>query len=318
MLENLAKNIVGPSYASFEGALVDLQTALDAYRLDDSEGNVIALRDAFGQAYIAWQSCSPHEFGPAANLGFRLTVNTFPCDTARVHVLLSSESYDLKLATNAAAKGFPALDFILYKLNDARWAEPSVQAFIQANIDLIHDDLHAIQSEWNETYRDEFETNLGSDVGSALGTLVNAVNQDFELLKNANVGIPLGKKTLGETQAEKVEALYSGQSIPLLIFRLQAIKNVFEGGVGLGIDDQLDALGASYGEESLSKAITLGFDDAIEAAQLIDGSLHDAILDSPSDVENLHSKLQHLVVLLKTDMPSQLGVQITYQDNDGD
>jgi hypothetical protein len=25
-----------------------------------------------------------------------------------------------------------------------------------------------------------------------------------------------------------------------------------------------------------------------------------------------------LVVLLKVDMPSQLGVQITYQDNDGD
>jgi len=41
-------------------------------------------------------------------------------------------------------------------------------------------------------------------------------------------------------------------------------------------------------------------------------------LTNPSVVDAAYVELQKQVVLFKTDMPSSLGVLITYQDNDGD
>lgn len=318
MFQNMATNVILPSYASFAEKLSSFQGAFDAFKSTSSEANLAALRSAFDQVYLSWQQCAPYEFGPAASVGLRLTVNTFPADTNRVHTLLGMDDYDLAMSSNSAAKGLPALDFVLFQLNPDRLSEAMTQDFIQQNIVMMSGALTSVEEEWKQSYQDEFQTSLGSDVGSSLGSFVNAVNQDFELLKNANVGIPLGKKTLGIIQPEKVEALFSAQSLPLLIQHLQSLKIAFNGNTGLGLDDHLDALDATYGTRSLSDAIQMGFDDAIASAEAIEGDLFEAIAQSPSQVEDLHSKLQNLVVLLKTDMPSQLGVQITYQDNDGD
>ncbi|NQV52802.1 MAG: imelysin family protein [Flavobacteriales bacterium] len=318
MFQNLASNVILPAYNSFAEKLTSFQLAFDAYKGEASASNLEVLRSAFDQAYLSWQQCAPYEFGPAANVGLRLTINTFPADTDRVHTLVGMEDYDLALSTNSAAKGLPALDFVLYQLNPDRLGDALVQEFIQRNLTLMSLALTSVEADWKDAYQDEFQTNLGSDVGSSLGSFVNAINQDFEVLKNANVGIPLGKKTLGVIQPEKVEALFSAQSIPLLIQHLESLKAAFNGNTGLGLDDHLDALDATYGTQSLSDAIQMGFDVAIASAEAIDGKLFDAIEQTPSQVEDLHTKLQSLVVLLKTDMPSQLGVQITYQDNDGD
>jgi len=147
---------------------------------------------------------------------------------------------------------------------------------------------------------------------------VNELNFDFELIKNAKVAIPLGLKTLGVAQPEMVEAVYSDASKDLLIQNLKGIKDLFTGADGLGIDDYLNSLGARYGSENLSDAIIARFESCEDKANALGSSLKSEIEINPSEVESLHTELQNLVVLLKTDMPSQLGVQITYQDNDGD
>ena len=42
------------------------------------------------------------------------------------------------------------------------------------------------------------------------------------------------------------------------------------------------------------------------------------IINNQTQVEAAYAELQKLIVLFKVDMPSRLGVLITYQDNDGD
>ncbi|MEM9022133.1 MAG: hypothetical protein AAGB22_00230, partial [Bacteroidota bacterium] len=46
--------------------------------------------------------------------------------------------------------------------------------------------------------------------------------------------------------------------------------------------------------------------------------LSGTIESSQGTVEQVYQEMQQLVVLFKVDMPSQLGILITYQDNDGD
>ena len=44
----------------------------------------------------------------------------------------------------------------------------------------------------------------------------------------------------------------------------------------------------------------------------------DAIQSKNSELNETYSEIQKLIVYWKVDMPSRLGVLITYQDNDGD
>lgn len=318
MLRNIAEGVIVPAYEIFNSSLNDLRDALEAYQNDPTTAHADQVKVSLDDAYLAWQGCAPFEIGPAADEGLKLLVNTFPVDTTRVVELIEQEDYDLTSAQNSLAKGLPAMDFVCNEFPEYRFVGANVQSFLMDNVVLLEDASAEVLNAWQQTYTDEFSINDGSDVGSSLGMLVNALNQDFELIKNAKVGIPLGKKTLGVAQPEKVEALFAEISVELIKANVLSIQAAINGAEGQGIDDLLDALDARYEDQVLSEAIDQGFDAIIQAANEIQGPLDEAIETSPQSVEVLYTAMQNQVVLLKTDMPSQLGVQITYQDNDGD
>jgi predicted lipoprotein len=174
-----------------------------------------------------------------------------------------------------------------------------------------------------QSYTATFQKSEGTAVGSAVGNLVNQLNSDIDMTKRAKVGIPSGRFTAGTAQPTKVEAYYSGLSLPLLKSSLQAEKAMFlgqntAGANGLGLDDYLDHVGAKYNNEALSAAISRKFDEAIAATDAVQGPLSQAVTTQPQAVGAVYQKLQELIVLTKTDMPAALGVSITYTDNDGD
>ena len=61
--------------------------------------------------------------GPAEDLAIRSNLNTYPTDAAKVNQAISSGQWDLDLLSFRDAKGFPAVDFLLFQ-NDlnATWA----------------------------------------------------------------------------------------------------------------------------------------------------------------------------------------------------
>ena len=319
MLTNLADNVIMPAYTQLADDANTLKSAIDALQADPSNTQRDVAREAFVTLQLQWQRCAPFEFGPAADENLRRMANTFPTDTAQIERNIREGKTDLSTASNTDAKGLPALDYLLFgpRSQEGDWSADRLEQ-LSVNIDLLVEEFTTVNDAWQNSYRDEFVKNLGNDVGSALGQLVNELNYEFELVKNARVGIPLGKKSLGVPQEEKVEAYYAERSLDCINAALTAQQNTFKGGEGLGLDDYLDHLDARYGEGMLSAAIVEQFDECLGNTNAIASTLPDAILNSSGQVEELHTSLQNLVVLLKTDMPSQLGVQITYQDNDGD
>lgn len=334
MLSNTGNSVILPAYADLVISVDSLEIYASAFNTNPDLVSLGSVQQSWLTAAKNWMHCSAFEFGPASTVLLRQTVNTFPCDTVQVNSNISSGTYDLSAVSNLDAIGFPALDFLLFRGTDALVvAEFSTtpNALNRKNylLDVISDmksKINQVNTNWlasGGNYISTFENSTGTDVGSSIGFLVNQLNFDYEILKNARIGIPLGKQTLNIPLPEKCEAVYSGYSLELAVEHVRAVENIFCGktkaGVdGSGLDDYLDYLGATTSGNNLTLTIKNKFVEIITALQNVTGPLSDAVVTNPAQVEIVYTKILEGLILLKTDMPSALGVLITYQDNDGD
>lgn len=337
MLENYGKNIIIPNYQTLKGSVNQLADAAgDFTDAPDTQG-LQQLQEAWYSVAIDWQHCSTFEFGPASDVLLRASMNTFPTDDEQIEDNIASGSYNLETAGNIDAIGLPALDYLIHgtETNNEAIVSQFVDDHNAANrkqylTDLVAQmqaNVNTVAEAWDAEGGNYIETFIqadGTDVGSSLGQLVNQINFDFEIIKNAKIGIPLGAKTLGSPLPENVEAYYGGQSLDLAEVHIQAIDNIFhgrdrQGNDSTGIDNNLDFLDAQHSSgEPLTEAIADQFSACLSAVEDIPGPLSDAVENNATPVEQAHNELKKQVVLLKTDMPSALSVLITYQDNDGD
>src|SRR6187402_90045 len=114
MLTNIATNIIVPAYTSYQAATVSLDAAITTFNTTPNATNLTAVQTAFQTAYKQWQSASEFEFGPAETAQLRVNTNTYPADVTQINSNVSSGTYNPVLLANLAAKGLPALDYLLF------------------------------------------------------------------------------------------------------------------------------------------------------------------------------------------------------------
>ncbi|MCB0397819.1 MAG: imelysin family protein [Flavobacteriales bacterium] len=335
MLANMGNQVIVPAYADWLDATNTLDSLVIDFTGAPDSSRLIALRQAFKDVYVSWQYVSPFEFGPAEQVLLRTNINTFPTDTTQISANISAGTYDLSATANLDAKGFPALDFLLFgtgktvqEMISLYTTDPQAANRITYLKDLsmeIHTLASQVYDQWTGSgnYLNTFTSNDGTSVGSSTGLLVNQLNYDFEILKNYEIGIPSGKMSLGTPLPEKVQGYYSGFSMDLAQAHLSAFESIYlgkgnAGTNGLGLDDYLTLLKANYNGSMLSDAIQAQINKARTALAAIPDPLSDAVVNQSATVDAAYTELQKLLVLFKTDMPSALGILITYQDNDGD
>ncbi|MGQ0829525.1 MAG: imelysin family protein [Bacteroidota bacterium] len=332
MLSNIGDHIIVPAYADFKITVDSFQLSCNRFISSPTLVNLTELQTKYTEAYKNYQRISAFEFGPAENELIRYNFNTFPCNTIEINNKIASGNMALSAASDLDAKGFPAIDFLLYGSDQnnttvlARFTTDAnasnAKNYLAALINELKYKTDIVNTSWN-TYVSTFKNNTGSDVGGSIGMLVNQLNYDLEILKNAKVGIPLGKKTLGTPLPSKTEAVYSTQSLTLAKEHLMNIENIYLGRNaaetnGLGLDDYVEHVGAQHPLGPLNEVIKNKFISAKTKLAAIPETLSQSVLSNASTVNAAYIELQQLVVLLKVDMPSALGVMITYQDNDGD
>lgn len=335
MLKNYGENLIIPGYEALNASVGGLENAASSFLSSPNKAELQTLQDRLIDAYRDWQVVSVYEFGPAKDLALRSFLNTFPTDTAQVEDNIATGSYDLSDFDTEAEKGFPALDYLLfdpYKGDSAVVNAFSSDANASQRQDYLMDviadlkgNVQQVLKGWRPSGGDHlssFANATGTDVGSSLGLLVNELNYDLELIKNPEVGIPLGKKSMGNPKPKKCQAYYGERSKELAIAHLKALRDCYLGkgnaGDMRGLDDNLAHIDAQGSSGKLHKAIRDQFARTLDQLGKIPAPLSDAVVNNSSQVDAAYSELKKLVALLKSDMPSELGVQITYQDNDGD
>jgi predicted lipoprotein len=271
MLTNMADNLILPSYTSFKTALDSLVTVYNTFKASGSLSDFQLVKQKYFTAYLKYQRCDLFEMGPAESTIIRANFNVFPTDTVQIKSNISSGSYDLGVLSNLDAKGFPAIEFLFFGNNMSELDVVSTFTSSVNRKDYVSNLLtemvtktNYVITTWNSSYRNTFVSSLGTDVGSSIGFLVNQINFELDYLKNAKIGIPLGKKSLGVPVPGSCEAFYTSKSINYAKETLLLIENTYlgrsyAGANGKGFDDYLVHLDIKYNGGSLSDAINAQF-----------------------------------------------------------
>ncbi len=335
MLDHLGNNIILPAYRALQGATDALDGAVTQFSTDPSMDNLNALRSALKSTRLVWQDASMFQFGPAETVALRGVLNTYPTDSDQIAANINSGTYVLGTIDNIDAGGFAALGYLLYgnglsdeevlsSFSSASDATGRMQ-YLQDNTALIKTAVDFVADEWEVSggnYIATFlsEAKAGADVGSSLGELANAMVLHLErFTRDGKIGIPAGVRSAGVPRPLAAEAVHGGYSVELAAANLAALARLFAGEMasgtdGVSIEENLAFLDAG----DLATDISQSFSQNLSSLNALSDPLEQQIETDLDAVLSVFTSMQDLVVLLKVDMTSRLGITITFQDNDGD
>lgn len=319
------EDIITPGIASAREEITLLQEAVESFMVSPSLSELENVQLKHQDAWLAFQEISMLRFGPGEFIIPQL--NTFPADAMFLQNALETGEY-----VNPAndEKGLPALDWLLNEANLT--ADELLTAFTNETtgasrmnvLSVCSNELvaniTALESAWQSNYAEEFRSNGGAFAGAGMSLYINSFVQDYELLKRDKVALPLGLLTLDIPLPDKVEAYHGGYSVELALQHLTSLRKSIDGFEGRGLKALLDELGAYHdgAQMDLSDAILTAIQEAQTALEQVPDPLSDTIDVNPQIVQEAYDELQEVVVLLKVDLPSALGISITFTDNDGD
>ena len=275
-----------------------------------------------------WQIAAIYQMGPTETNALRAALNLYPTDETKIENNIANGNFTIGSISNQGAEGLPALDYLLHAQDVDNTVEMMLQnpgrlAYTEALIKEILDRTSLVENGWRtNTFLTQFtsEQAAGTDVGSAMGMLVNAIDLHFQrFLRDGKVAIPAGVRSAGIPRPKAVEALYAGYSKDLLLHAMQAYQDLFEGkgvnGVsGTSIYVYLEAID----QPGLVIDLTAAFTEANSRIESLADNFRDQIEVDEMPLIEVFLALQDIVTLIKSDMVSVIGITITNQDNDGD
>ncbi|MFT4754167.1 MAG: putative lipoprotein [Salibacteraceae bacterium] len=331
LLVNYGTNLILPRYTDLEVKMTELQTRV----IDFNESPTLITLDELGaallQAQLSYQNCTSFEFGPAVNHTLRSVLSTYPTSESSIEANIANGNYDLFSIGNIAAKGFPAVGYLMYgnqkteqevlEMYTSNADSAQRKAYLLAVVAQSLQVVSQVKKEWvADGYQQTFQNSDGNAVGSSVSLMLNSTVLDFErFIRDGKVGIPLGVRSLGVANPEKVEAYYSKNSLMLVKQSITSFKNVFNGinenGTnGSGFDDYLSFEGAS----EVASNINIQLESVLNKLNALTGPLSEDVTNNKPLVQEVYDEMQKTIILLKVEMPSALSVLITYQDSDGD
>lgn len=337
ILINWADNIIIPAFSSFSETIAKLDSSAIDFTENPSPQNLNELREAWENAYLAFQHVSMFEMGAAmeSELNYRNNLNIYPTNTEEIEASIQSGDWNLSLPSMLSSQGFPALDYLLNGLGDN---EAEILIYYTTDADAenyrsyltditarIDDLTNQLLDDWTSSYRDEFVSNTGSSANASLDMMVNDYIKYYEKhLRSGKIGIPAGVFS-GSPLNTHVEAYYSeGFSKALFNEALTATINFFNGThfgsneEGQSLDDYLEYLDTMKGDDDLAALINEQFEVARQEAEALDDDFAAQVETDNSLMLSTYDELQKNVVNMKVDMLQALNISVDYVDADGD
>lgn len=337
MLESITNGQILPGHEALLTSLNELQTAVEAFAADPNPTTLDATQAAWLNANLARMAVLPYRIGPVDESLLHNRLDNRPPRTQFIddNILVGTMDITPELieSIGSSSVGLGAMEYLLFDPVDGDAAVMAAfteaadaerrRAYLVALAGAMPPKAEGLLRIWSadgENYAQAFiEADMdGGELQGSFNMLANQIINDVEEIVASRLGKPMGKRTNGVVRPDLVDAVYSGASLPRIIATLKAERGAFTGGDGLGFDDYLDFLGATYGERPLSEAIVIQFDSAIAALEAIDEPLETAVSNNPAQLEIAYGAVRDLLAMLKADMVNHLGLTLTFNDNDGD
>lgn len=341
MLKNIGENIIVPAYEELNTAVQSLDNATATFASNPTQTNLDNLRSSWLTALEKWQYVSYYQFGPADAVLLRDNVNLYPIDTATLESNISNGGYDLATTSNFDAKGFQALDYLLYGIGNtdteilSKYTTDAQASSRLTYLNDIVDDMttliNTVNIDWKPSggnYLSTFKNQTGLSIGGSTNLLYNAFLMHFEkFVRSGKVGIPAGALSFSQTPLpDRVECYYSGNSKIQMQFAMEGLYNLYNGIGASGNNGEGFKEYLAYLETAGNSSSGLLADQINDQMAAIDNVVSSNIIEPFSDhvannqttVLDVFDEMQTLVVLLKNDMKTAIGLTVTYVDTDGD
>ena len=330
LLTNWADNIIIPSYNAFNSSLIVLQEDINNFISSPSTTSLTIASDSWLASYKLWQHIEMYDIGLAEVINYKGKMNIYPTDVDLINFNIDSENFNINNNNNFAARGFPAIDYLLHgmfvdhdnTINTFN-SNPSYSTYLIELVNSMCDNTNLIINDWSN-YRDIFINSTENTATSAINKMTNDFIFYFEKGFRANkIGIPAGVFS-DDILPTTVEAYYKRDVSKLLALEaLLAIKNFFQGKyynyeiMGSSFESYLNYLPVSS-QNNLTQEILLEFEEAENQLSLLNNDFVSQLETNPVQMLYAYDAVQLLVVSFKVDMLQSLSISVDYVDADGD
>lgn len=332
MLTNYADNLIIPSLNELDAATGVLVSSTSTFAADKNIANLIALQQAWLEAYALFQYTNAWNFGPGGEDGLKKSfveeIGTFPISETKINDNIAANNANFN-DFNRDARGFLAMEYLVFSLTNDNVAvlnrfqtEPNATIYLLALAAHLKNNVAFVKNGWTADYRTSFINNAGTSVGSSTSQLYNEFVRSFETIKNFKLGLPIGNRP-GQvtTEPTRVEAYYSGKSVEMMKLHMKAIEDIWYGKSktgtdGVGFKDYLLSVTGGAGLVTATEAQLAVLNASLNAVP--DTRLSEQVDANKTQLENLYVEFQKHTRFFKSDMSSLLGIAITYSSGDGD
>jgi uncharacterized protein len=335
-LKSLGEDTILPTYRDFDTRTATLATALGALEAAPTDATLAQAQDAWRSAREPWGVQEALHIGPSEDLHTGAAVDQLP-STSGIDSLLAGNAALTREAVaelGANRKGLLTLEYLLFDSQTDNAAVLSRftaegapgtrrRAYVGALGAALHADAVTVHRAW-EPGEGDFVAQLANagTAGSRYATQKDAVDEVVNRLISAvevaelKLSKPLGFETGGTVRPEQEEARRSDNSLADLSATVAGMERLWLGASGNGTGG-LSAIVAAT-NKGLDATVKSDLANVRTALESIPPPLRTALTKNRESVEAARAAFSTLRATLASEVVSNLGVTLKFNDNDGD
>ncbi|MCC6617203.1 MAG: imelysin family protein [Anaerolineae bacterium] len=336
MLENIGNQIIMPLHTAFYQRVANLHNLAQAFTDDPTQEHLAALQQQWRTTVLLWEQVKIFRLGRAFVTHARIANETPPNVDFIESLIAEPRIIDADFIGTFGSNmiGLHTLEYLLFNSGApenvlARYTEGDAGAqrrrYLLIVTDILEQDTSALLEMWSPDGQNYLRTFIVSDnptsVRQSTSMLANEMIFSLEQVVQMSLHEPLGMGT-GIVRPVAVPAPYSGFSMPMIQGFFEAFRATFNGNIegqtGLGFDDYLNSLDVMYNGVPMADEINREIDDILVAIEAVQQPMEIVLNETPDKITTIYEEARDLVLLMKIDMMTNLGLTITFTDSDGD
>lgn len=325
LLSEVTANTIIPSIEGFNMAAKSFNGLVDTYINDPSESNLTALRNQWVQTTLAYESTYNFHIGVARSRFLHQAIYNWPTVSNAIEDFIANNEVTEETVApiSPQIKSISGMEYLLFKSDIATTNQEFVdnvkrRDYLKYSSDFLVDQADRLLGIWaedGEDYGTTFINSTATGLDNSFNLFFNGLYNAVDTGKVTKIGKPGGLENSPNPNPEIVQAPYSNISLELLEVSITTTEKAF---FSEGQTDISDYIFFVAKDNVLNNELQEAFTEVKQAIQAVPGTLEMAVIDNPTSVENLHTSLTKLNVLLAADVRSILSIVLTSTDNDGD
>lgn len=320
-LANISNHGASIAHKEFSLATDQLQEHIVELVEQPSDLKLEQARQSWITTSIAFKKCELYDIGDINSSFLHPRIYRWPTDSDRIQdTILNRPTMTLDRLQNQGSNlvGIAAIEFLLFR-EDAlpKIKSPKAGQYLIAASSYLRTSANELNTTWQK-YKPTFESALESKITGGQNQMTNILVAYLEETSKISLGKALGESNGGSTDISQLEGYMSNVSMDLVKSGFEEWKSCYYGNFENGSDDYgFDDYIIDLGNKDLANRIDMAIKSVNKAINELN-DLSETLVNNPSSVQELNSKINKLSILIKNDLAGYIGATITVNDTDGD